>query len=181
MARKPTAKPKKPAKDAPKKPGAPVGNRFWMMRSSHGRKPIFSSPDQLWSACCEYFEWVEQNPLFEMKAFAFQGIVTQEPVAKMRAMTIGGLCLFLDIDKSTWAAYRAKDDFSGVCQLAEETIYQQKFSGAAADLLNPAIIARDLGLADKQELSGRDGGPIRTDATVTMTPEDAYKAMLNGR
>ena len=32
---------------------APVGNRFWEVRSSHGRSPIFESPDALWSACCE--------------------------------------------------------------------------------------------------------------------------------
>jgi hypothetical protein len=33
-------------------------------------------------------------------------------------------------------------------------ILDQKFTGAAADLLNPNIIARDLGLTDKKEVSG---------------------------
>jgi hypothetical protein len=33
----------------------------------------------------------------------------------------------------------------------EEIIRTQKFEGASADLLNPNIIARDLGLADKQD------------------------------
>jgi hypothetical protein len=32
-------------------------------------------------------------------------------------------------------------------------MYEQKFSGAAAGLLNPNIIARDLGLADKSEIA----------------------------
>lgn len=45
---------------------------------------------------------------------------------------------------------------------AEEIIRRQKFEGAAADLFNPNIIARDLGLADKSELTGKDGGPIET-------------------
>lgn len=48
---------------------APKGNRFWEARSSHGRNPKFESPEALWAACCEYFEWVEANPLWEMKAF----------------------------------------------------------------------------------------------------------------
>jgi hypothetical protein len=83
-----------------------------------------------------------------MRAFAYQGEVTQEPVAKMRAMTITGLCLFLDITLETWRTYRARKDISEVVTRAEQIIYDQKFSGAAADLLNSNIIARDLGLKD---------------------------------
>lgn len=71
----------------------------------------------------------------------------------MRAMTIGGLCIFLDINRGTWNAWRAQeDDYSEVIARAEEIIYDQKFSGAAADLLNPNIIARDLGLRDKTDV-----------------------------
>lgn len=132
---------------------APKGNRFWEARSSHGRNPKFESPEALWSACCEYFEWVENNPLWEMKAFAYQGEVKQEQIAKMRAMTLAGLCLFLDVSDDTWRNYRANKDFLGVVTQVESVIYSQKFAGAAADLLNANIIARDLGLADKKEVS----------------------------
>lgn len=129
----------------------PIGNQFWKARSKHGRNRLFASAELLWEACCEYFQWVEDNPLYEMKPFAYQGVVIQEPVAKMRAMTINGLCLFLDIDETTWRAWREVDDFSTVVSKAEKIIYEQKFTGAAADLLNPNIIARDLGLAEKTE------------------------------
>ena len=132
---------------------SPVGNQFWKARSKHGRDRLFASSELLWEACCEYFEWVEANPLYEMKAFAYQGVVVQEPVAKMRAMTIGGLCIFLDIDEVTWRRWREVEDFCTVVSRAEQIIYQQKFTGAAADLLNPNIIARDLGLADKQDVT----------------------------
>jgi hypothetical protein len=80
----------------------------------------------------------------------------------MRAMTIAGLCIFLDIDQTTWRDYGTKKDFSRVVTRAEEVIRSQKFAGAAADLLNANIIARDLGLTDKQEFSGPNGGPIET-------------------
>lgn len=70
----------------------------------------------------------------------------------MRAMTLSGLCLFLDIHEDTWRLYRAKEDFIEVTTRAEKVIYDQKFSGAAADLLNANIIARDLGLKDRQEV-----------------------------
>jgi hypothetical protein len=147
---------------------APKGNQFWKARSSHGRKPIFSSPDELWDACAEYFQWVEENPLMEDKLFCFQGNVTRDTVYKMRAMTIDGLCLFLDIGTSTWDDYRNREDFS-VTTRAERVIYNQKFQGAAADLLNANIIARDLGLRDKQEHehSGKDGKPIEVEHSMS--------------
>lgn len=127
------------------------GNRFWEARSSHGRNPIFESSEALWTAASEYFAWVEDNPLYEAKPFAFQGTVTIANVAKMRAMTIEGLCIFLDIAKQTWIDYRGRPDFLDVVTRVEEIIRSQKFAGAAADLLNANIIARDLGLTDKTE------------------------------
>lgn len=131
---------------------APKGNRFWEARTKHGRDKLFASSDALWEACCEYFEWVEENPLWENKVAQFQGGVVDMPVAKMRAMTISGLCIFLDITRETWSQWRKQDDFSDIVTRAEEVIYSQKFAGAAADLLNANIIARDLGLADKSSV-----------------------------
>lgn len=154
---------------------APKGNQFWMARTKHGRDKLFASAEVLWEACCEYFEWVEANPLWENRVAQFQGAPVDMPVAKMRAMTISGLCLFLDMDRSTWTAWKVDQDFSAIVTRAEEVIYSQKFAGAAADLLNANIIARDLGLKDAStsELTGNNGGPIQQ---VTYTAEDYQKA-----
>ena len=142
-----------------------AGNRAWEARSSHGRNPIFAAPDDLWSAVVEYFQWVDDNPLYEEKVFNGKDGIVRASIAKMRAMTISGLCIFLDIDRKTWDAYRERPDFIHIVTRAEEIIRDQKFTGAAADLLNANIIARDLGLAEKSELTGKDGGPIETKAT----------------
>jgi hypothetical protein len=140
------------------------GNRFWEVRSSAGPKPKFDHPDALWAACLEYFEWNTQNPLHEAKAFAYEGAVTVQAMPVMRAMTIGGLCLFLDVEQRTWRDWRdTRPDLLPVITRAEEVIRTQKFEGASAGLLNANIIARDLGLADKQEHTGADGGPIKTE------------------
>lgn len=128
---------------------APEGNQFWKARTKHGRDSLFKCSESLWDACCEYFQWVEDNPLWENKVAQFQGGVIDMPVAKMRAMTLSGLCLFLDITRETWSQWRKREGFSDVITKAEEVIYSQKFAGAAADLLNANIIARDLGLSDK--------------------------------
>ena len=155
---------------------APKGNRFWEARSSHGRNPIFKSPDDLWSACLEYFEWVEANPLYERKAFHAAGVITTDDMPKMRAMTVVGLCNFLDIGTSTWSDYGRREGFSDIVARAEQVMRQQKFEGASADLLNPNIIARDLGLADRQEHTGKDGGPIKTE---DVSAKELLKAHLD--
>ena len=150
------------------------GNKFWLARSSHGRNPIFSNPEQLRNACYEYFQWVEDNPLYEEKIFHSQGMITKDTITKMRAMTISGLCIFLDIDRTTWENYRNNQDFFRITKEVEEIIYNQKFTGAAADLLNSNIIARELGLADKQqnEHTGVDGKPIAHSVEIKVTFDD---------
>lgn len=146
---------------------APLGNQFWKARSTHGRKPIFATPDALWNACVEYFEWVEANPLWEDSVTTYKGKVTHEPVRKMRAMTIGGLCIFVDIVRSTWDEYKGREGFADVITRAEQVIRAQKFEGAAADLLNANIIARDLGLSEKADhtLANPDGSPLKAEAS----------------
>ncbi len=157
---------------------APKGNQFWLARATHGRDRIFASSDDLWEACVEYFQWVEANPLWENKPFNYQGQVIDNPIEKMRAMTLDGLHIFLDIDESTWRDWRTVDDFSRIVGKVEKIIRTQKLAGAAADLLNPNIIARELGLKDmsQQEQVGANGGPIQTETKwsvefVNATPE----------
>ena len=61
-----------------------------------------------------------------------------------------------------------------------DAIREQKFVGAAADFLNASIISRDLGLADKREISGPNGGPIE-EVTTEMTPEQAAEVYARMR
>lgn len=164
---------------------APLGNQFWKARSKHGRDKIFKTPDQLWDAACEYFQWVEDNPLVEDKVFTFQGEAFHEPVQKMRAMTIEGLCLFLHVNSEYFNKFvknidtesEEGQDFCRVITTIKETIRTQKFAGAAAEMLNPNIIARDLGLADKKDLSSTDGTmtPTRIERRIIDPKKDSDK------
>lgn len=135
------------------------GNKLWQMRSKDGKEPKYK-PDKLWEKAVEYFEWVEANSLQELQLFAYQGKVIEQAVPKMRAMTFDGLELFLDISHTTWNNYQKKSDYIAVTRRIEKIIREQKFTGAAASLLNPNIIARDLGLKDEQK--------IDSDVTVTV-------------
>ena len=154
---------------------APIGNEFWKLRSKHGRDKLFKTPELLWDAACEYFKWCDENPLKEQKAFHAQGIITTTDLNKMRAYTIGAFLLYIRASETYLQNFKhglkektdqQSKDFLGVIRDIEQTIYNQKFTGASADLLNANIIARDLGLSDKKELTGKDGGPIETQVYI---------------
>lgn len=151
------------------------GNQLWKL-GEPGRKRIFETPEQVWEQCKGYFQWIEDNPLREDKLFCHQGTIVRDSVNKMRAMTIAGLCLYLDIDETTWRDYRANPVFSPICARVERVIYEQKFSGAAADLFNANIIARDLGLKD--ETRTEHAGAIKVTA-VDLT-DDQLAAIASG-
>lgn len=132
---------------------APKKNKFWKARTKHGRDKIFSDPNILWTAACEYFQWCDNNPLKEEKVF---GTGHSATVDLMRAYTLRGLLFFLDIDENTWQRYRKDEpykDFWAVIERVDSVIYTQKFEGAAAGLLNANIIARELGLVDKKDMT----------------------------
>lgn len=133
---------------------APKGNRFWEVRAKHGPDKMTKDPSALAESCQEYFDYNEENPLFEDKVGFSEGAAVHTPVAKMSAMTITGLCLFLGISNQTWYDWKERYPELGEVQAwAEQVIWSQKFRGAAAGLLNANIISRELGLADKSEIN----------------------------
>lgn len=139
---------------------APKGNQFWKLRSKHGRDKLFASAKLLEEAANEYFEWCEQNPLIEIDFKGKDAYRVELP--RMRAFTIQGLCLYLQCSKQYFDSFetsirdskkKADKDFLVVITRIREIIFTQKFTGAAGGFLNPNIIARDLGLVDKKDLT----------------------------
>jgi hypothetical protein len=147
---------------------APKGNKFWKIRSKHGRSKLFANAGLLWDAACEYFEWVYSHPLKESKVCSFQGKNVLKSVPLMRAMTISGLCIYLGTHEEYLTSFESGldlntnegKDFSRVIKDIRSVIITQKFEGASAGLLNQNIIARDLGLVDKKDVSGDILNPL---------------------
>jgi hypothetical protein len=135
---------------------APKGNSYYLLAKSFV-KPKSYSPKALWKKAIEYFLWNDKNPLIEEKVF---GSGKRMTLKKVRAMTITGFCNFVHINRDTFNNYEKLEAYSDICKRIKDIIYQQKLEGAAADLLNPSIIAREIGLADKQEITGKDGQPL---------------------
>lgn len=143
---------------------APKGNKFWLARSSHGRKPIFATADDMWSTALEYFEYNDNNPQLSYKTFFYQGEVIEAQVKDIRPLSIIGFCLFADISREAFDDYSKREGFIEVANLIKDTCYKQKFDGAASGKYNANIIARDLGLTERTDHTSTDG---------SMTPKAA--------
>jgi len=175
---------------------APPGNQFWKVRARSGRKAKYPKPgdeaadgvtgaEMLREDCLEYFEWNHDNPLYAAEKVTFQGEGSTFEVAKMRAMTLIGLCHFIGMStQRQWRNWKNKDseyfreDLLPVMKWAEEVIYRQKFEGASADMLNSNIIARDLGLADKSKLVGdKEDDPIQHNVSPSKKLSDLISSI----
>lgn len=138
---------------------APAGNNFWERRSKHGRDLLFATPELMWIAATEYFEYCIDNPLMSTEYVGKDATMVLVP--KVQAFTYQGLCLYLGCNTAFFRQFKETElgktkDFSTVLTRIEETIYHQKFIHAAAGFLNANIIARDLGLADKTDITSRN-------------------------
>ena len=148
------------------------GNKFWRLRSIHGRDKLFENPELLWQAACEYFEWCVNNPLKQAKAFAIQGEVITVELPVMRAFSREQLCLYLGCNEAYFRQFKstAEHDFSTVISDIEQTIDSQQFQGAAGNLLNANIISRKLGLTDKSDITS-NGNTIVVPAWLKDNPD----------
>lgn len=148
---------------------APAGNEFWKLRSKHGRDKIFADPETMWIAACEYFQWCVDNPILQQNWVGKDGDEVERKLP--RPFTLTALAVYFDCDEQTLKNYGTKEDhkdFFGVTTRINQVIRNQKFEGAAVGIFNANIIARDLGLADKAEHTGKDGGPIETKFDITL-------------
>lgn len=149
-----------------------IGNKFWRNRETDGRAFIYDSPERLWDACLQYFDWVDDHPLLEGKLF---GTGFSGDVKKARSMSIGAMCVHLGMGKASWHNYAHRDEFKEVCADAQNIIDTYNFELATAGLANANIIARQLGLFEKVTHSNDPDNPM-PEQTVTV-----YQLPDNGR
>jgi len=145
------------------------GNRWWEIRSIHGREKIFAEPDLMWAEALKYFEWCHNNPEKRAELVKYEGSAVEEEVSVKRLYTMHGLCRFLNVNTAYFrqfeAALRAKGkenwsqkdmDFSTVIQLIKDTVEEQQIAGAASGFFNGNIISRLVGLVDKKDVTSND-------------------------
>jgi hypothetical protein len=139
-----------------------IGNQYWKFRNKHGRNHKYT-PESLWEEAIVYFEWISQrvwNKKEAIKSGDLAGTLIDIPTST--PMSIEGFCLFADIDHKTFSNYEKEDniDFFPITTRIRKIIESQQFEGATVGAFNPSIIARKLGLADKQEINLKQEQPL---------------------
>jgi hypothetical protein len=141
---------------------ASKGNHYWKDRSKHGRDKIFETAEILQQEIQAYFDFVDATPDYEVKPLQEKGKIKLINVPRARPYTIQGLCGYLDITTSYFRVLKKqydpiKDkDFITVVAWMEDKIYNQQFSKATNGFFNANIIARALGLIDRQDITSGD-------------------------
>lgn len=143
------------------------GNKAWEKRSKHGRDAIFSDANVLLQEFSNYCVWASKNPWYsyewksESKGANMGSELVKKRIPLLRAFTLIDFAHYMGVSASWLRNFKANlktsgvhskeviTDFLTVIEHIEESIYNQKFSAAAAGLLKENLIARDLGIADK--------------------------------
>lgn len=151
-----------------------LGNKFWELRSRHGRNKLFETPELMWEAACEYFQWCIDNPWEKVETTVKPNGIDVKTIPIERPFTMQGLCLYLDCNTLYFRDFKknlkeTSKDFSQIITRIEEIIYKQKFEGAAVGVFNSSIIARDLGLKESFDHTSK-GEKIQP---LQLTPETA--------
>lgn len=123
----------------------------------------FSSPADLLTVAHRYFQWAQDTPLKEENVYVHRGIVTRADTHKTRAFSRKGFAAFAGVPLSYLNRLRGQGpEWAEALDLVEQVIEMQLYEHAAAGMLNANLVARTLGLAERSEVTGRDGGPLQT-------------------
>lgn len=160
----------------------PKGNKFWQRRSKHGREALFASPELLWEAASEYFEWCDNNPWIKSKKVDTDKGYSSEEIPTQRPYSKTGLFVYIGCSEKWLTNFKknCSDDFLTVIEEIEQTIATQQWEGASVGAFNPNIIARTLGLSENTNVN--NSGSIININSVAMSPEEIKNIsdQLNG-
>ena len=133
-------------------------NQIWMRRKSNGAPYIFETDEQFREAVYAYLEWINDNPLYESKAFA-SGLILRVPLA--RYPTMRGLALFIGVSHHNFDKWnKPGHHLEEAMAWAHDAILQVKMEGGAAGFFNQLIVARDVGLTERSE--------VKTDMSIEV-------------
>lgn len=127
-----------------------------------GRPPLYDTPEAFKAAADAYFA---------------------QCVADEVRPTVNGLSLALDMTRETLLRYEEKPDFSDTVKKVRmrlEMAWEQGLEGPNA--AGTIFWLKNQGWSDvvKTELTGADGGALKHDVNVVLSPDEAYRRMLDG-
>jgi len=103
-------------------------------------------PEELLAKFKEYIQWVDQNPLVRHVLIQKTGDTVEVPLG--RPLSHKAFLLHAKMSATLYAAYAKLPEYEEVMEIIKNSVYVNKYEGAAVGLFSSAIMIRDLGLAD---------------------------------
>lgn len=138
-------------------------------------RPFKFTPEEFQAAWDEYFQWCDDNPWIKneaVKSGDSVGMIIQVPTA--RPYSEIGFCAYHGLGEKYITELdhtlegRSSDtekELSNILTRARAKCRAQKFEGATVGAFNANIIARDLGMVDKRDIT--TGGDKITGIQIT--------------
>lgn len=133
-----------------------MSNLFVPFNAKVGRPRKFANPQALLKAFHDYLEDRKSRPLVSKESE--YGDVGESSISKTREkmknhpLSIVDFCVYLGCSRNWWN--ELPSEFLGVKNRISDYIFSYQLKGAETGEFNANIVARELGLADKKEITG---------------------------
>ena len=144
---------------------APKGHPKW----GNPLKPKKYTPKRLWDKAVEYFTYIDKHPYYLNEQKKGNTIVPKDSnltakqlkdaldpiieIPKMRPYTLVGFCVFADICYDTFLSYEKNETYLEVCTRIRNIVESNMFEGGLVGNFEKGLVARKLGLIDKQDIT----------------------------
>lgn len=120
-------------------------------------RPQSYQPKELRDKFVEYVEETINNPI-QVEQLVPKG--GTQKLKKVHPITIQAFCLYAGISSSTFYNYKEKEEFLEITSHIDDFIHVYLFNHAAIGEFKDNLIARKLGMADKQDMDVSMSKPI---------------------
>jgi len=152
------------------------GNQFWKLRSKHGRDSLFKTPELLWEAAAEYFEWCNNNPIESSVKTSSTNGFSDVVKTHQRPFTKQGLFFYLQCSTNWLSEFRktCSNDFLEVIEAIEQTIENQQVEHAMVGVFNSNLVARLNGIKEQTDVT-TNGETVNSGTIVNIGKETIQK------
>lgn len=164
-------------------------------RRTFTKRARYATPEELYAACYDYFEWCDENPIMTRRLVTVSNgggmgsSVEQHELPQPRMYTETGLCLHLGIGHNTWLSWKDPmhalywEEAVDVIDWAITVVREQNLTEAAVGGLNPMLVMRIHGIREQMDLKSVNHTTVDSDDGINpelLSPDERlllYKAM----
>lgn len=162
------------------------GNKFWKLRSKHGKDKLFSDGAVLLDEFYAFADWCDRNPWLRAELVKHQGSAEQYDVPLGRPYTMDGFTFYLGVSGSYFRSAKtalkekveegkatdSEVELLEAIELIECAVRTQNIEGAAVGVFNTNLVARIHALAENVNQNNAGEAVVRVTVRDQQTADD---------